>query len=104
MSGVGAERELSAPLTKPAAERGEHWWPVALAILVTALLHAVLPGQYRVQPQWIVPVVLIALLAALIIGDPWPHRPATALAADRHWRRHHVHHAGELVRCRPSYL
>jgi len=53
-----------------AAERGEHWWPVALAILVTAVLHVALPAQYRVHPMWVVPAVLLALLAALIIGDP----------------------------------
>jgi hypothetical protein len=53
-----------------AAERGEHWWPVALAILATAGLHAALPAQYRVQPRFVVPVVLLALLAVLIIGDP----------------------------------
>jgi hypothetical protein len=53
-----------------AAERGEHWWPVALAILVTAGLHVALPAQYRVHPIWVVPAVLLALLAALIIGDP----------------------------------
>jgi hypothetical protein len=53
-----------------AAERGEHWWPVALAIVVTAVLHVALPAQYRVHPIWVVPAVLLALLAALIIGDP----------------------------------
>ena len=53
-----------------AAERGEHWWPVALAILVTAGLHVALPAQYRVNPRWVVPVVLLVLLAVLIIGDP----------------------------------
>ncbi len=60
------------PPAKPAtaAERGERWWPVALAILVVAVLHVALPAQYRVQPRWVVPAVLTALLAALIIGDP----------------------------------
>ena len=29
-----------------------------------------LPGQYRVNPIWVVPVVLLVLLAVLIIGDP----------------------------------
>ena len=59
------------PVTPPAgAGRGEHWWPVALAILVTAGLHVVLPAQYRVNPRWVVPVVLLVLLAVLIIGDP----------------------------------
>jgi hypothetical protein len=57
---------------KPAAAagRGEHWWPVALAILVAAGLHVALPAQYRVHPRWVVPVVLAVLLAVLIIGDP----------------------------------
>jgi len=54
----------------PARERGEHWWPVALAIIGVACLHAVLPARYRVQPGWVVPAVLIVLLAVLITGDP----------------------------------
>ena len=54
----------------PAAERGEHWWPVALAIVVVAGLHVALPARYRVQPGWVVPVVLLVLVAVLIIGDP----------------------------------
>jgi hypothetical protein len=52
------------------AERGEHWWPVALAIVVAAVLHVVLPAKYRVNPPWVAPAVLLGLLAALIIGDP----------------------------------
>ena len=68
---MATDRKPAArPLAEPAAERGEHWWPVALAILVVAGLHVMLPTQYRVQPRWVVPVVLLALLAALIIGDP----------------------------------
>ena len=53
-----------------AAERGERWWPVALAIIVVAGLHVILPIRYRVQPAWVVPVVLLVLLAVLIAGDP----------------------------------
>jgi hypothetical protein len=53
-----------------AAVRGEHWWPVALAILAAGALHVVLPAAYRVNPRWVVPVVLLVLLAVLIIGDP----------------------------------
>ena len=71
--GGGPNRKPSARhpvMPAGAAERGEHWWPVALAILVTAGLHVVLPAQYRVNPRWVVPVVLTALLAVLIIGDP----------------------------------
>ena len=54
----------------PAGERGEHWWPVATAIIAAAGLHVALPARYRVQPAWVVPVVLLALLAVLIAGDP----------------------------------
>jgi len=43
---------------------------VALAIVVTAVLHVVLPAKYRVSPPWVAPTLLLALLAALIIGDP----------------------------------
>ena len=53
-----------------AVGRGENWWPVALAIVVTAVLHVALPAKYRVDPAWVVPAVLLGLLAALIIGDP----------------------------------
>jgi hypothetical protein len=52
------------------AGRGEHWWPVALAVIVVAGLHVALPAKYRANPPWIGPAVLLALLAALIIGDP----------------------------------
>ena len=43
---------------------------MALAILVTGFLHVALPAQYRVQPRWVVPAVVLTLLATLIIGDP----------------------------------
>jgi len=62
-------REPTTELT-PAAERGEHWWPVAAAIVVVAGLHVALPAAYRVRPAWLFPAVVLALLAALIIGDP----------------------------------
>ena len=67
----GSEPADPPPVTPlPAAGRGEHWWPVALAIVVTAVVHVALPAKYRVSPPWVVPAVLLALLAALIIGDP----------------------------------
>jgi hypothetical protein len=65
----GPARKTAVELVPP-AERGEHWWPVATAIIVVAGLHVVLPARYRVQPAWLLPVVVLALLAVLIIGDP----------------------------------
>jgi hypothetical protein len=58
------------PATPVQAARGEHWWPVALAIVVAAFLHLALPAKYRINPPWVAPAVLLGLLAALIIGDP----------------------------------
>jgi hypothetical protein len=65
----GSARDPVIELAPP-AERGEHWWPVALAIIVAAGLHVALPARYRVQPAWVAPAVLIGLLAVLIVGDP----------------------------------
>src|ERR1700684_2329895 len=65
----GSARDPVSELASP-PERGEHWWPVALAIIVAAGLHVALPATYRVQPVWVVPAVLLGLLAVLIVGDP----------------------------------
>ena len=43
---------------------------MALAIIAVVGLHVALPAKYRVNPPWVLPVVLLGLLAALIIGDP----------------------------------
>ncbi|MFB8263329.1 hypothetical protein [Kitasatospora purpeofusca] len=52
------------------AVRGEHWWPVAVAVVSAGLLHVALPASYRVDPVWVVPVVLFTLLVVLVVGDP----------------------------------
>ena len=68
---VSSREPAGAPPAMPAqAPRGEHWWPVALALVAAAVLHVALPARYRVQPAWVVPVALLAPLAALIAGDP----------------------------------
>ena len=54
----------------PRAQRGEHWWPVALAIIAVVAMHVALPAKYRINPPWALPAVLLLLLAVLIIGDP----------------------------------
>src|SRR4051812_8664408 len=91
----GRKPAAAPPATPVQAARGEHWWPVALAIVVAAFLHVALPAKYRVDPAWVVPAVLLALLAALISGGPGPHRPAEDLAADRHRRCDRLPHGGE---------
>ena len=68
---ASGRKPAAAPPAEPVqAPHGEHWWPVALAIVVVAFLHVALPAKYRVNPAWVLPAVLLALLAALIIGDP----------------------------------
>jgi len=70
---MASDSKPAAPASlKPAeaAHQGEHWWPAALAILAAAFLHVVLPAKYRVNPSWVAPAVALALLAALVIGDP----------------------------------
>jgi hypothetical protein len=68
---ASGRKPAATPAATPVqAARGERWWPVALAIVVVAFLHVALPAKYRVNPAWVLPAVLLALLAALIIGDP----------------------------------
>ncbi|WP_042432132.1 hypothetical protein [Streptacidiphilus anmyonensis] len=52
------------------AARGEHWWPVALAVLVAAGLHVALPTDYRTAPRWLLPAAVGTLLVVLVVGDP----------------------------------
>ena len=43
---------------------------MALAILAVVGMHVALPAKYRINPPWVLPAVLLVLLAILIIGDP----------------------------------
>ncbi len=63
-------RTPCTPAAPVQAAQGEHWWPVALAVVIAAFLHVALPAKYRINPPWVAPAVLLGLLAALIIGDP----------------------------------
>jgi hypothetical protein len=50
--------------------RGEHRWPMAVAVLAAAILHALLPEELRLgKSEWL-PWVTFTMLAVLIIGDP----------------------------------
>ena len=49
---------------------GEHRWPMAVAVLTAAVLHALLPEELRIQPSPWLPWVASGILAVLIIGDP----------------------------------
>jgi hypothetical protein len=50
--------------------RGEHRWPMAVAVLAAAILHALLPEELRLGQSSLLPWVASGILAVLIIGDP----------------------------------
>lgn len=54
----------------PPRLRAEHRWPMALAVLVAALLHATLPQELRMAPSAWLPWVATVLLVALFFIDP----------------------------------
>lgn len=60
----------SEPPASGTAPRGEHRWPMAVAVLVAALLHAALPEPLKLQQSSWLPWVVMAFLALLILGDP----------------------------------
>ncbi len=44
---------------------------MALAVLAAGALRAILPAQLRTEEaRWVLPLVLVVLLATLIVGDP----------------------------------
>ncbi len=55
----GRKPSDARPVAPVLAAQAEHWWPVALAILVAAVLHVALPATYRVNPPWVAPAVLL---------------------------------------------
>ena len=60
---------------------GESRLPMALGVLATGLLRALLPDQLRVGNRWLLLVILVVLLGVLIIGDPG------RIDRDRTWLR-----------------
>jgi hypothetical protein len=59
------------PPAQESARAGERRWPMALAVLAAGGLRAALPAQLRNgDARWALIVVLVALLAILVIGDP----------------------------------
>jgi len=59
------------PDPRPSPGVAESRWPMALAVLATGGLRAVLPAQLRAgDARWAFVVVLVVLLAVIVIGDP----------------------------------
>jgi hypothetical protein len=49
---------------------GEARWPMAGAVLAAVVLTILLPGTLRLGPTWVLPLIEVALLVAVIAGDP----------------------------------
>jgi uncharacterized membrane protein len=54
---------------------------MAAAVLLTAILHEFLPGDFRVRPHWVYPVFIGLFLVILVVGDPG------RIDRDRRWLR-----------------
>jgi hypothetical protein len=52
------------------APQAERRWPMAAAVLLTAVLHQLLPGHFRVSPHWMYPAFILLFLVILVVGDP----------------------------------
>ncbi|KIF04998.1 hypothetical protein PL81_15605, partial [Streptomyces sp. RSD-27] len=49
---------------------GEARWPMAVAVLASAVLTLLLPDDLRLGPRWALPAAEGLLLVALVSGDP----------------------------------
>lgn len=58
------------PGPPPVAFRGERRWPMALAVLVAAILQIIVPHRGRIPVWFVFPVLEIVLLACIVIADP----------------------------------
>lgn len=71
LGGVGAGGSLGP---------GEHRWPATVAVLVVIALHLSLPQSLMLVGDWVLPVVLAALLVPLMVGSPRRHQGAALWA------------------------
>ena len=58
---------------------GEHRWPAALAVVVAIGLQLMLPDRMVPQARYLLPVLEVALLAALVVADPFRMNRESAL-------------------------
>jgi hypothetical protein len=50
--------------------RAERRWPMAVAVLSTAVLHDILPSSFIVGPRGLYTALMLVFLAVLVVGDP----------------------------------
>src|SRR5947209_530055 len=62
---------LSISGPKPPLRRAEPRWPMALAIVVVAILRVTLPPSLRISSSpWLISVFTLVLLVVIILADP----------------------------------
>lgn len=78
----GTDRTSSREPGRRSAVHTESRWPMAAAVLASAVLTLLLPDDLRLGPRWAVPLAEGLLLVVLISGDPGRiSRRSTALRA-----------------------
>ena len=65
---TAAERRLSPAWRR--VTRGEPRWASTASVLAVVAIQLALPSRLAVHPQWLMPAVEVALLVALIAGNP----------------------------------
>ena len=65
----GAPVTLASQADGQAPVRGEHRWPMAVAVVVAIVLTIVLPDGIRPGPRWVLALTGV-LLVAVIVADP----------------------------------
>lgn len=64
----GPEQRLSPAWRR--VTRGEPRWASTVAVLAVVVIQLTLPSRLTVHPRWLMPTVELALLVALIAGNP----------------------------------
>jgi uncharacterized membrane protein len=54
----------------PITFTGERRWPMALAVLVAAILQVIVPHRGRMPGWWLFPILEVVLLVIIIVADP----------------------------------
>src|SRR6187399_1502207 len=70
MTGDPDEIGLRPDEIMDAEGRGEHRWPMVLAVAFLIAVPFVLPNRVNVPLRWVIPVIETLLLLVLIAGDP----------------------------------
>jgi len=72
--GSGADQEGENAAAWGVPTHHEPRWPASAAVLVAAILTYILPEKYTIGPNWLLPVLELAVLIPLSIAAPHRHK------------------------------